>query len=342
MNRLLIMTLLLPFLGYAKEQASLGQGYSSQGRKLESLCLDGSVESFPNSYQTVSMSLESDFNDSFQKEWGELSLGLNLHILGLKGSLAYLSQITESDTSLSVELSFQNQAVILRYIPRAIDYHEGCGDSFIQELNLGSQLSLAIVLDFRSKQELERFKRTFSVSFLFGLFKKTYSSIETIQDQKFDLSLKVVGYQRGGSPDRLNRILALQDTCNLAQGLERCHTVIRKALDYVNNSGGFLEQISTAIESQDFEQLAIVGMRTKSYAESGFPEIPDRVSIERPTLSPKIASIIEHLRKIHLKIAQRGEDQSLQKALMETELLLDTCSLNELSAGCLKTSLPEI
>jgi hypothetical protein len=122
-----------------------------------------------------------------------------------------------------------------------------CGDLFVSSYKVGAQLLLTIKLQFNSHTEKESFSAKFGVNF--GSFLSISTDIQkTISQTNSSGSMTILGYQSGGNPAELSKILNSScgssycaGTCSM-QKLSDCNAAVNGLLKYA--MGNFPAQVN--------------------------------------------------------------------------------------------------
>lgn len=141
-----------------------------------------------------------------------------------------------------------------------------CGDRLISSYEEGAALIFSLKLVFKDSSQKSEFKT--KVNFPFGNILNISPEIEKItKKQNLGGVLKISGFQLGGDPTQLSRIISLKtSTCSLNK-MEDCQDMIKTMIDYASNE--FPKQFKNE-DGKWTSSLVPLGQFTKDFSVDEF------------------------------------------------------------------------
>jgi hypothetical protein len=260
--------------------AALGRGYDSHLGRIADGCVTGKLAYRGNRYSTLSSHYDESFGSYMTLMDGKLSGGVNLLLVSGSASVDYYSRVASSELSTSYTIRFVAElgtAVLdQRTLTTAgnsaaqvspIQRRAICGDEYISEAKLGSELLISASFLFSDSSEHERFVTTVKVEALFGLVSHTESWTDETQSFSQTGYLKVESLQRGGNPSLHQSILNGHGSvvCRF-DNVAPCQQLLQDLIDYAGSPTGYVAQFS---KPYNLSELALLGYRTSRYEDSG-------------------------------------------------------------------------
>lgn len=263
--------------------AALGRGYDSHLGRIADGCVKGTV-----AYRgTRSGVLTTHFNESFGSYMsmteGKLSGSVNLLLVSGSASVDYYSRVSSSDHSVSLNVRFVAEMGSAVLDDRtltsrgetavhldAAQRRAACGDEFIYEAKLGSELQIGASFHFADQSELERFTYTVKVEALFGLVSSTERWTEETSSFSETGYLVIDSLQRGGDPSVHQSILSTGTRVCPFHSVTPCWLLLRDLIEYASSSSGYNAQFSSPYQASE---LALIGYRTIPFEVGGHDEL---------------------------------------------------------------------
>ena len=306
------------------ELIKLGQGYDSMtGGTRPERCVRGAYWAGGRTSSTFRFDYANSQSDFLRQTKGSASAGVNLGLIGGKGTIEFETKVEE--TSLSTALTFsyvidQGRVVlwerevtpVARQVAKlgAYEIRKVCGDSFLYAADLGAKLYLSIVFRFKDSETYKKFKTKIQISALFGAIKKTKTFTEESRDFHDSAYVQIAAHQRGGAPEVLQHILGgsgVDSTQCKLSNIDPCMALFNDLLAYVKGQGGFIDQIKGRIANGTLQGLAVTSTEPSSYLSGAhFLLVSEEVNswTDSEATMARVEALFEKLRELRNKEAR--------------------------------------
>ncbi|SMF34837.1 leucine-rich repeat domain-containing protein [Pseudobacteriovorax antillogorgiicola] len=267
------------------KQQKIGAGFDINNQSFRSPCLEGDVEYTGTQSSTLNLDYTVDEETVESQLRSSISGKVNLFVASAKASLEISKFLTKSDYSQNLIYSHRivGKTASIRNIRLTGDGLKAsesndenykrlkCGQEFINQINLGASLYIAVRLNFESKEMKERWKA--KVKFKVLGFKKTKSFRGSSGYENSSTSVSFHAVQIGGDPSRLNKVLASinRTNCTLKE-IEQCHDAVDKLLDYATSEDGFRSQLNQ-LEYSHTDYYPAISYETIPYNQTEFKNL---------------------------------------------------------------------
>ncbi len=304
----------------------LGQGFDSATRTFRGRCLDAQAFQYAGA-QTATLNLDRALSaeDAATQSQVAVSAGFDAGIFGGSASVRVNSHVQSTDTSETVIYSVTNtgkdvvitQAALNQTGHAATTDREfakhACGDEYVERIKLGGQLFFKVHYEFANRDVKNEIIKTVKIRAL-G-FSKTVTSTDHMTDLTEHASVTVEAVQYGGRPERLQAAVTGMDrkACKLS-ALDRCAAMVDRLLRYVNEPGGFSEQMQDLRYEAGAPEnnAAVLAYVTKRYHAGGFltlyPESAPAVQAEQVAAITRLSTDLEQL-----DLDRQGGERLLQR-----------------------------
>lgn len=319
----------------------LGHGFDSGTRTFRSACLDVSDFGYAGA-PTARLDLDHSLDAAETKTLlgASVSAGIDAFVIGGGVKITVNSHVQSSDTSEILTFAVSNVGKEVLVTEAALSAtglsgttdpefaRHACGDEYVERIRLGGQLFFTVRYDFGSREVKNEIIKQVKVK-AFG-FSKTKTSTKRMRDLTERAVVNVDAHQLGGRPERLQAALASVPvkSCTMAT-IEGCHAIIDRLLAYVNEPGGFSDQMAQLVYDHDAPEhnATVLSYVTKRYHAGGFrqlyPEPAPLVGLEQQAALERLAGELERLeqdrrRGEHLLAVYRLREphkESLRRAL---------------------------
>jgi hypothetical protein len=237
---------------------ALGRGFDSRLGSLTNTCVTGQIEYRGNRSGEIQAHYNESFSDYLSTTQGRLSGGVDLLLVGGSASVDYFARVARTELSTSYTLHFRaklGSAVLGRRALSAAGTaaaaasssarRVACGDEFISQADLGSELLISVGFHFTDASELQRFVNKVTVKALFGLVKSTKRWTEETSEFSQTGYVQINVLQSGGEPSRLAAVFgsASPSLCRFS-AVEACRNMLIALLRYANSADGFSAQFA--------------------------------------------------------------------------------------------------
>jgi hypothetical protein len=241
---------------------------------------------------------------------GRLSGGVDLLLIGGSMSVDYYAKVARTELSTSYTVRFVGKMGTAVLAQRSLTSlgagavnldaatrRATCGDEFIAQADVGSELLISAGFHFTDASELERFVKKVTVKALFGLIKSSHEWTEETSSFSQSGYLKIDALQTGGSPSQLAAILGNSNTtlCRF-DNVDACRAILVSLFQYAGSPSGFGAQFSNPYQPQ---QLAVLGYRTVRYEAGGHDQLA------APPAGPEDADIPQVISSLSLELARQ-------------------------------------
>lgn len=264
--------------------AAMGKGFDSHLGHLAKTCVNGTLQYRGNRVGTLTAHYNDSFADFLSITSGRLSGGVNLLLIGGSAAVDYYARVSRTELSTSYTSRFESTLSTAVLTDRSLSTEGAaaaaqpptarrlaCGDEFVSEAVLGSELLITAAFHFTNSSEFQRFVTSVTVEALFGLIKSTKRWVDETSSFSQSGYLKVEALQRGGDPAALATIMgATQQSLCRFDDVEACRSLLLQLLQYAGSSSGYRSQFSVPYQP---EQLALIGYRTTRYEDSGHDDL---------------------------------------------------------------------
>lgn len=282
--------------------ALLGMGYDSHLEAFNSVCADSRFTTPTDRVRysgAPTASVQMDRSLSYQELKNlldvQVSGKLNMEGLTVKSAARFASEAASS--TLSTSLLFANKLggryVILNQpvlTPNAEkvgltkDYNkirEQCGDQFVEQIELGAELFVAMRFDFANQDVKSAFDAEIDLNFI-NIFEVSGAAKVAMEKYKNTIGVTVTAYQVGGDVTALGQIFT--DRFGDSTGVMRCsidniNACIEAMQNVVNYAtslqpGNFRDQLKNlTYDDSSPKGAAFLKYVTKIYASGGMREL---------------------------------------------------------------------
>lgn len=252
-------------IGSEDRRYEIGSSYDDVSRRFLPPCIDAQDWSWREGLGSSHLDLliNSQFANLRENVDRHSHGGFNVGFLAASKSIEYFRKIAESGLRDSAVIQFEttlgsvvmkNGAELSARGKSAInetslsERRSRCGTGFVQQLDLGFRVKIAVTAEFRSHNAYEQYKTTSTKKALFGLFKKKRTEVQELERIADDVNFTVSMMQEGGNSSKGLALLEKPITCGL-DTLPTCDEAITSALAYVSDAsveGGLVAQMAAA------------------------------------------------------------------------------------------------
>lgn len=306
----------------------LGNGYDYRTKQKTASCLKVDSDSIVytgKSYSSLKFVKDTSLEGVLKSMSAEASLEVMIEAVKISGAAKFSTYAARDEFGDSVVISYKvrgKNAMIIGaklndYGAKTSDLLEKapyvkargrCGDGYVSEVELGADLNLAVKISFLN----DDFKSSFEAEIkadIIDLIKVSGHGKTKLNKYKDFVKIEVIGYQRGGTPDRLSEVFDSNSadgvhilSCGFGKdkksgldGMEHCLKAIENFFKYMNKKGGFVDQINSMSYDVKYKEVentdetskpasstppdvshgraAIIGSSFKTYRNGGYENI---------------------------------------------------------------------
>jgi|GEM_PF-5927076 len=261
--------------GTIPNRLELGQAYDSDSATWGNLaCVTGTVSADLEKRGSVEYVRDMTYADKLRDLSGSLSVDVPFPSVKVSAEAEYAAKNTASEfrethtirfkTYKTKKLSLGTIAVSPlgnEYATRRQrDLRARCKNEFVNEINLGATFDATMSLEFKSKEEREKFGGSLKVDILNGAVKVEGKLAFATEEQKKSVNIRLSATQVGGDPKEMASILTPDVASCDAANLAPCISAFRHLIAYAGT-------IKTQLTSD--ADYSIIHYHTASYADTG-------------------------------------------------------------------------
>ncbi len=309
----------------------LGVGYSSDRQIPTAMCIKGTVTHAGQAYGLIDIARYYDINEVKKQLHMSADVGINIKYFSFDTASDFVREIEDNDYSETfvyrtyVKLknsvySPQEDGEVLNEIGKEYRdkpdlFYYVCGDKYVSQIEHGGYLYVAVKFTFNSHSDKQAFKESLSFSIFQSFFHFGEAFSNALATSNKNGWMKISGFQLGGDPTKLGKIISGQDSQALPiascsfDNLEKCKQALNNVITYATSTTGdnFLNQIKNDDPSSHIN-AATTDFVLEDYLHLG---------ITYPYLS-KITPDIDAARKqLVLKLQDINKNRQQVKFLMD-------------------------
>lgn len=326
----------------------LGQGVDTAHGVFRNACVQGDSAFRGNRGSRVKTEINLSAAETLRATSGEGDVSADVWVFGADASTEFSAKTAYTDLSQSFffDFSFKSGTQVLDNaklnavgqgaLPRGtLSIRKSCGDEYIDRVDVGGSLLLAITFSSNYAAIDRYFKTTVSVSALGGLLEDEDTEEDEFHDVKDDALLTISVYQRGGKKEMLNAITNKQKSLSCRfPDIQFCLQKGRELLAYAKNQNGFAAQF------QNKQDHAVLSAHSSSYTSAGLSELATpsglmsqtRTAIE--TLLGLQINWNAYLENSDIKKLDARDVQKIQLTLGKIQNALNVCRTAENEPEC--------
>lgn len=336
----------------------LGQGYDFRAQKFRSPCLGGPAQYSGEPSTAVAMDKAMTESQLSAVTKGSMSGKIDLFIASAKVSASYYRSLDQRSKSLTISWgrSVTGKSVVLAEPKIATAgarvkdsgdrdlKHLTCGDGFLSQIDLGASVVLTATIHFANTSFRDEFhaKAKYRVWGITRVKKISHGSEWSHGFSKIEFG----GYQIGGDPGQLERLLASLDkvTCTI-DTIKDCHPAIDALHAYAFGADGLSKQLYN-LEYRQGQPFAPLAYHFDRYDDRGFEtlaanKLPDLAG-QREVFA-KVAPVLARFARLkaqadHLMASRwlaKQERTDLED--LSRDLVFNSRQLTKLRTSCIST-----
>ncbi len=322
--------------------AMLGYGYDSHSEEFTSECVNSATEpavSYAGQQQSyIFFEQELDYEQLKFLLDVEVSGKFQFAVVNASGGLHFLTEAASSELSRSLVFGvvIKGKTAVLNspvLNDRALDVaatanddliRAQCGDEFVNQIDLGSQLFINVKFEFANAEARSEFEAEIHLDFI-KMFEVEGAAKVALEKFANSVKVSISAHQVGGNVQKLAKILGQDSSGGVAMincsvdNVQACEAALNNIMTYVTKD--YMEQID------DFEYNttepngpAVLSYRTSSYYQAGLREL-------YPNPSPALKlEIVEARNRLLQKYEIQRKDRRRTTNLLSLRLTQDDLS----------------
>ena len=304
-------------LATANEQ--LGHGFDTQVSLPLEACLDGDWRFQGGSNANLSYDGLFDANTLISDLSGSVKGGINLVIFGGSVKYSMRKKVTTNTNAVSSVMRFGYQKghyslenrqpkadilALLKTNPNAV--RQRCGDAFIHNITLGSNLYVAAKIHFRSKEQYEWYQTKVKVKI--GFWSKTKTKTKEQEQTTTDAVYSIRVASDAPLPPALADLIATGTSYCRTDALDPCYTYVERLFAYLFEGGTYPADLTN-------DYLSVISYDVEPYSRSGHYQL---ANAGIGTLSVRYQQLSNRLRAYQDLVDDRLESLTAFRAVSVT------------------------
>jgi len=328
-------------LGSDKEV--LGAGFESELRLPLDSCLDGQWIYQGGSAGGLAYRGAFDSNSMMNSLTGSIKAGVNLVIFGGSVKLSMRNKVTENDSAAAstIELNYQKGSYnfedrtikpeivdLIANNPTAV--RDRCGDGFIHNVKLGSNIYVTAKLHFKERTEYEWYQTKVKIKVLF--WSKTVTKTKEFYEATKNAVYSIDVHTDGGLTPRLQALTAGGPRYCKTDNVDACIDYADELFAYLLNGGDYANDLNDSHLNNityDVESYEKSGHYDLAYAGSlniskRYIELSERLRVYQDFVDNEIENLLAFIAVADDPVDKAQQESRLQERYSQKTALNDS------------------